>query len=82
MPLAFIFELCIFGNMVTKTQVKRTREKLGESQAEYAKHFKVNQSTIHRWETGKLPIEGIVEIGVEAVLARLAYTFVERQAAE
>jgi transcriptional regulator with XRE-family HTH domain len=68
--------------MVTKTQVRLTRKRLGESQADFAKHFKVNQSTIHRWETGKLPIEGIIEIGVEAVLARLAYIFVEQQAAE
>jgi predicted transcriptional regulator len=58
--------------MVTPTDIKRHRKRRGESQTEFAVHFKVNQSTIHRWETGKLPIEGIVEIGVEAVLADLS----------
>jgi DNA-binding XRE family transcriptional regulator len=67
--------------MITKSLIIKTRLRLGETQTEFAKHFGVNQSTIHRWETGKLPIEGIIAHGVEAVLARLSYVYVDRQKA-
>lgn len=58
--------------MVDPADIKRHRRRLGESQAEFAKRFGVNQSTVHRWETGDLPIKGIIELGVEAVLADLS----------
>lgn len=57
--------------MVKPADIKRARSKLDESQAAFARRFNVNQSTIHRWETGELKIEGLDEIGVKAVLAKL-----------
>jgi DNA-binding transcriptional regulator YiaG len=57
--------------MPVSDDIKRTRKRLGESQTAFAKRFYVNQSTIHRWETGKAPIEGPALIGVETVLAML-----------
>lgn len=76
--MVYVNAACIYfvavhsGCMVTAKDILRHRTRLGESQAEFARRFKVNQSTIHRWETGRLPIEGIIEIGVLAVLADLA----------
>ena len=67
--------------MIKPSQIIKTRARLGESQTKFAKHFGVNQSTVHRWETGELPIEGIIAHGVEAVLARLSYVYVDRQKA-
>ena len=67
--------------MITPWQIIKTPKRLGESQSQFAKHFGVNQSTVHRWETGELPIEGIIAHGVEAVLAKLAYSFAEQQRA-
>ena len=58
--------------MISKSQIRAARKRLKLSQAEFAKHFRVNQSTVHRWENGTLVIEGITEIGVEAVLADLS----------
>ena len=58
--------------MITAAQIRLARKRSGESQTEFAKHFRVNQSTVHRWETGDLVIEGITEIGVETVLAELS----------
>jgi DNA-binding transcriptional regulator YiaG len=58
--------------MIDGSEIKRARDRLGESQAAFAKRFGVNQSTIHRWETGDLAIDGIVLMGVESVLAKLS----------
>jgi DNA-binding transcriptional regulator YiaG len=60
------------GQMVKPADIKRARKRLGESQADFARRFNVNQSTVHRWETGDLVIEGITAIGVEAILADLS----------
>ena len=67
--------------MASKDQIRAARKALNESQAAFATRFGVNQATVHRWETGELPIEGIIAHGVEAVLARLSYVYVDRQKA-
>ena len=41
--------------MVTKDEFKRIRDERGETQAEFAVHFGVNQATIQRWETRGFP---------------------------
>ena len=58
--------------MITAKDIKRHRLRIGESQIEFAKRLKVNQSTLSRWESGDLEIEGIAEIALEYVLAELA----------
>ena len=50
----------------------RHRQRLGESQARFARRFGVNQTTISRWESGDLAITGIAEVAVDYVLAELS----------
>ena len=58
--------------MIKPVDIKRHRERVGETQATFARRFNVNQTTISRWETGELAIEGIALVAVEYVLAELA----------
>lgn len=37
-------------------ECKRVRTRLGETQIEFAERLSVSQSTISRWEGGKLPL--------------------------
>jgi DNA-binding transcriptional regulator YiaG len=57
--------------MVTAKQLKKVRTALDESQAEFAKRFGVNQSTLHRWEH-KMPKKGSAQRVAEYVLAELS----------
>jgi DNA-binding transcriptional regulator YiaG len=57
--------------MITGKDIKRHRDRLGETQAEFAQRLHVNQSTIARWETGKRPIDGFAQIAVQCVLREL-----------
>ena len=59
--------------MIKPVDIKRHRERVGETQATFARRFNVNQTTISRWETGELAMaEGIALVAVEYVLAELA----------
>ena len=44
----------------------------GKRKQPLRRRFNVNQTTISRWETGELAIEGIALVAVEYVLAELA----------
>lgn len=57
--------------MVTSADIKTTRDALKEDQAEFAVHFGVNQSTIHRWETKGPPTRGLTITAIERVMADL-----------
>jgi transcriptional regulator with XRE-family HTH domain len=56
-----------------------TRTRLGQSQADFAKHFGVNQSTVQRWENDKYEIPPRTVKLIEYVLYRLGIEFAERQ---
>ena len=58
--------------MITGKDIFRHRDRLGETQAEFARRFNVNQGTISRWERDELAIEGIAAVAVEYVLAELS----------
>lgn len=66
--------------MIEPADIKRARQRLGESQAAFAKRFGVNQSTLQRWETGGVTESGTARIAIEYVLAELACS--SSQAAE
>ena len=51
--------------------IVETRARLGETQTEFAKHFRVNQSTIARWEAKGIPDRGTPRIVVQMVLKSL-----------
>jgi transcriptional regulator with XRE-family HTH domain len=59
--------------MITATDVKTARKKLGESQAVFGARFGVDQSTVHRWETKGVPGNriGAARMAVESLLATL-----------
>jgi len=57
--------------MITCKDVKRARERLGESQAEFAKRFEVNQSAVSRWETVRISSKGPTLALIKRVLAEL-----------
>lgn len=58
-------------DMVSAERIKSARELLGETQWEFAARFRVNQSTIARWESNSPPKRGVVAIAVEHVLSTL-----------
>jgi DNA-binding transcriptional regulator YiaG len=60
------------GVMVTGEEIKKAREILGESQAAFGVRLAVDQSTVHRWETGKPPRRGPARLAVENLLKEVA----------
>jgi DNA-binding transcriptional regulator YiaG len=63
--------------MITADDIRRARQRAGESQAEFAKRFRVNQSTLHRWETDGITARGTAELAIEHVLSELAVRHAE-----
>ena len=57
--------------MVKSSQIKKARDRLGESQAQFAKRFGVNQSTIQRWEKGRAPESGMAAALIQRVLSEI-----------
>ncbi len=57
--------------MVTGQQVKDARERLGESQEQFAERFHVDQTTVHRWETKGVPDRGTARVAIENLLRQL-----------
>lgn len=57
--------------MILGDAIKAARERLGESQAEFAKRFGVDQSAVSRWETQGVPGRGPAAAFVERVLAEI-----------
>jgi transcriptional regulator with XRE-family HTH domain len=57
----------------------QARSKLGLSQAEFAKYFNVNQSTMHRWETGDIMIGNRTLFWIDHVLGQLAWLAADRR---
>lgn len=58
--------------MLTGYDLKKAREFLGESQSAFGERFAVDQSTVHRWETGKPPRRGPARLAVENLLKEVA----------
>lgn len=52
-------------------EINSQRLRIGETQAEFAKHFGVNQSTIHRWETEGIPRTGRTRILIDLMLPKI-----------
>jgi len=59
--------------MVTGERIRTARARLGESQAEFARRFEVDQSTIARWEANGLPERGLLQTAVMRVIEELKY---------
>lgn len=55
--------------MANTNLISKARRSLGLSQTEMAKAMGVNQSTVWRWEEGKLRISPLAELAVEHLLA-------------
>lgn len=55
---------------MTSEEIRAARAELGESQAEFARRFGVNQSTVHRWETRGIS-DTITRLAIESVLSRI-----------
>ena len=65
------YAACIIDAMPENTDIKTVRTRLGETQAEFALRFGVDQATIHRWETDGVPARGTARLAVEKVLESL-----------
>lgn len=57
---------------ITPEMVKAAREKLGETQAQFAERFGVYQTTVHRWETDGPPGRGAAGKAIRRVLEEIA----------
>lgn len=47
--------------------MKQLRERLGESQTEFAKRFGVSLKTVWRWENEETPLKKSVEMALEEI---------------
>ena len=61
--------------------IRSTRTELGLNQVELAKLLGLHQSTISRFESGDLPVDGRTRLALDALLMRAAATDSEQQAA-
>ncbi|MDE2107218.1 MAG: helix-turn-helix domain-containing protein [Patescibacteria group bacterium] len=52
-------------------QLRAAREKVGESQAEFAERFGVDQSTVSRWESMGPPVHGPVRRMIEQIMSEI-----------
>jgi DNA-binding transcriptional regulator YiaG len=68
---AKVSRLDIGAMQITAELLRIVRNDLGESQAEFARHFGCDQTTIHRWETDGPPQSGITAMMLELVLPNL-----------
>lgn len=56
---------------LTGDQIKAIRGSRGETQAQFAAHFGVDQPTVHRWETKGVTKRGLTANAVERILSEL-----------
>jgi DNA-binding transcriptional regulator YiaG len=70
---------CMLCGMDGK-KIRSAREKLGESQEDFAKRFGVDQTTLSRWETMGVPARGTSKRLVERVLYEIREQSTERRA--
>ena len=57
--------------MPAPSRLKRVRERLAESQEQFARRFGVDQSTIARWEKERGPKRGPAVMAVKMILAMI-----------
>lgn len=57
--------------MITPKRILKARMDLGETQAQFAKRFGVDQSTVHRWETGGISDRGTTAYAVTRVVLEI-----------
>ena len=53
-------------------QLKDTRLRVGETQAQFSRRFPVDQSLYNRWETGRRNPSSAAQSLIERILAELA----------
>lgn len=58
-----------FMHMANDNPISKARETLGLSQTELARAMGVSQSTVWRWEEGKLRIGPLAKLAVEHLVA-------------
>jgi DNA-binding transcriptional regulator YiaG len=56
---------------MTGQDIRAARERLGESQVQFAKRFGVDQATIHRWEARGAPKHGTARHVIASILDEL-----------
>ena len=76
------YAIRIITGMVTADTIKQSRQRVGESQADFAKRFGVDQSTIHRWETQGPPRNGTASLIIKRVISELTSIPSSRPASE
>jgi DNA-binding transcriptional regulator YiaG len=57
--------------MITGDDVRAARERVQETQGEFARRFGVDQSAVSRWEVFGIPSRGTTAAFVELVLAQI-----------
>lgn len=70
-PLDFIFVSCTNRQMIKPSDIARARRQLGETQAEFAVHFGVCQTTVHRWEKIGVSTRVTTQMAMTRILSEL-----------
>lgn len=64
--------------MWTPDQVKKLRQRYGETREEFAKRFRVSFETVKSWESGRGNVSGMASVILEELEARIKETRLER----
>jgi DNA-binding transcriptional regulator YiaG len=62
-------------HQVTAIAIRRARDALGETQGEFAARIGINQATVSRWETGRLPKKGVAQALLRRVMEDIERMF-------
>jgi DNA-binding transcriptional regulator YiaG len=53
---------------ITSGAIRKARNALNETQAEFAARIGIDQATVSRWETGRLPKKGVAQALLRRVM--------------
>lgn len=55
--------------MISAESIKRVRDRLAETQEQFAERLGIDQATLSRWEAGRVPTRGPTFLWLQRVLA-------------
>jgi len=62
-------------NQITSKAIRKARDALDETQAQFAARIGIDQATVSRWETGRLPKKGVAQALLRRVMEDIERMF-------
>jgi DNA-binding transcriptional regulator YiaG len=61
--------------MITAEAIREARERLNETQEMFADRIGIDQATVSRWESGRLPKKGVAQALLRRVMDDIARVY-------